>query len=325
MSSSPSHLVTGSDSPVSRLSFTPATPQATSASAGTWSPRRRITRSPSTTSPWPISRSAPPRRTTTGRSARICRRSTMRLERTSCTMPMRVLSATTPRKARFRQVPVSATSAASARLTPLKSVSVCSATMRATGLVLGPASALTLPADTRSETSSGVRPPSSGASMGTSSGASPIASRRLPAHSLSFAIRARLPRRGPGGLAPLRRRLVQPQNVANHCTHEAGQENIKRDTTRRRAEPRDERHLGREAEGPRKTKGGICWSDIIEPARWAGRKAPLKRNPRGQTPRGFMQGRTGALCGIRTRDLLLRRQTLYPAELREQRGRSIAD
>ena len=50
MSSEPASLVTGLLSPVRRLSLRPASPQMTSASAGTWSPRRSTRTSSSTTS-----------------------------------------------------------------------------------------------------------------------------------------------------------------------------------------------------------------------------------------------------------------------------------
>ena len=100
-------------------------------------------------------------------AVRIESLSTIRLARSSCTMPMTRLESTTPMKSMLRYWPVTMTSSASTRLTALKKVSVWSRTIWTTDLVLTSALVLTRPSATRSATSAEVSPTRDGGSCDT--------------------------------------------------------------------------------------------------------------------------------------------------------------
>ena len=165
---SPGCLRMRSLSPVRRLSFTLASPETTTASAGIWSPRPSFTRSSCTICSRSSSTSTPSRTTTAFLVARSVSLSTMRLERSACTTPMPVFSTTMPKKPMFFHEPVASTKRARTRLMRLKMVKRFSAKSSRTDLVLMPVLTLTLPVAMRCSTSAEVRPRASptGSDMG---------------------------------------------------------------------------------------------------------------------------------------------------------------
>ena len=121
-------------SPVSRDSFAAPCPLVTTASAITWSPARRITRSSATSASGAQVFSCPLRRTcAVGAFSRDNLRMVLRA-RSSGTVPISVFDTTTPRNSMFRQLPTSARQTASATFSPLKGVKRFSARICAVDL-----------------------------------------------------------------------------------------------------------------------------------------------------------------------------------------------
>jgi len=128
--SSPGLLSTASDSPVSiDSSICRARVSTTTASAGTWSPARRTSRSSRTTSAGAISASTPSRRTRARGAFSSARRSSAALARNSCTQPITAFeSAATPNSASCQR-PRRSSTRKHAPTIPLNSVKTLARTM----------------------------------------------------------------------------------------------------------------------------------------------------------------------------------------------------
>ena len=158
ISSSPGRFFTSLLSPVSRLSFTSHVPDTTSASAGIWSPRPSSMTSSRTNWSSGSSVRAPSRSTVAFELATMDRRSVVRFERISCTMPIAVLHTMTTMNSMFLYEPVTSTNTARITLMALNSVSVFSRTIWRTERVCTPASTFPSPRATRSSTSAALSP-----------------------------------------------------------------------------------------------------------------------------------------------------------------------
>ena len=129
MSSAPGAFFIRLLSPVSRLSFTSASPDITTASAGTWSPRPSTTTSSRTMSCSATSMRAPSRTTVACEPATMLRRSVVIFERISCTMPIITLHTMTIMNSMFLYEPVNSTNTAKITLMALNSVQTFSRTI----------------------------------------------------------------------------------------------------------------------------------------------------------------------------------------------------
>ena len=101
---------------------------------------------------------APSRSTVAFELATMDRRSVVRFERISCTMPIAVLHTMTTMNSMFLYEPVTSTNTARITLMALNSVSVFSRTIWRTERVCTPASTFTSPRATRSSTSAALSP-----------------------------------------------------------------------------------------------------------------------------------------------------------------------
>ena len=135
------------------------------ASAGTCSPARTHTKSPSTISAGATSISLPPRRTSTGEATRIDRRSSVIFARNSVTMPIPVLMMmTSPNTASFHD-PVSSTTTIAVRIIALNRVNTFARMIEPTERDVLLSVRLVWPCSTRVCTASSSRPCSSTCGM----------------------------------------------------------------------------------------------------------------------------------------------------------------
>ena len=153
MSSEPGCFLMRSLSPVSRLSFTSASPETTTASAGIWSPRPKRMMSSSTIWSRSSSTSAPSRTAMAFLEVSSVSLSTIFLDRMDWMTPIAVLRNTTNRNVRFLNEPVKMTRNAKITLIKLNSVQRFSMMSSLTDLVLSSMLRLILPAAMRSSTS----------------------------------------------------------------------------------------------------------------------------------------------------------------------------
>ena len=119
-SSSPGFFFISSASPVIRASFALHSPSTTTASAKIWPPAEKTTMSSRTISLVGIFRCLPSRMTAPCGSVSSVSLSSVRFERSSCTMPMAMLAMTTPMNMTFCQEPTASTQAASRKKSILK-------------------------------------------------------------------------------------------------------------------------------------------------------------------------------------------------------------
>ena len=156
---SPGRLGTGSFSPVRRASSRSRPSEAsTSASTGTWSPRRSTTTSSSTI--WTIRTGTRSPSRTTRASSWFSRaiRSRVRLAEYSCTTPMTTLATAARLKRRSNQRPSRTTTSAHRPMARLNSVSTCTRRMVARLREVSRGCAFVRPAASRSATSAWVSP-----------------------------------------------------------------------------------------------------------------------------------------------------------------------
>ena len=119
-SSSPGFFFISSASPVMSASFALHSPATTTASAKIWSPAENSTMSSRTISLVGIFRLRPSRMTAPWGAVSRVSLSSVRFERSSCTMPMAMFARTTPMNITFCQEPTASTQAARKKNSMLK-------------------------------------------------------------------------------------------------------------------------------------------------------------------------------------------------------------
>ena len=164
---SPADFGIGSDSPVSSDSSISRPSQCnTRPSVGTWSPVRSASTSSSTTAARSISPIAPSRTTRTRGVLSTANRSSVRLARSSWTIPIAELATITPPNRAFCQRPVAIVARNSATSRPLNGVTMFARRIAATVRLVGRSTVFARPASTRRCTSADVSPSSSFARTG---------------------------------------------------------------------------------------------------------------------------------------------------------------
>ena len=157
--SAPTALSTGSASPVrSDSSISSPVPSSTSPSTLIWSPGRRTIRSPRTSSFTAISPSVPSRITAARGALRTASRSSARLERTSCTMPMSVLATSTMPNSASRYSPTAMITTSNEPSRKLNGVSTLARTISVTVRLVGSGTSLVYPSALCRSTSARVSP-----------------------------------------------------------------------------------------------------------------------------------------------------------------------
>ena len=156
---SPGCFGTASDSPVSRdSSRSRPSEDRTSPSTGTWSPRRRATRSSSTTSARATVCREPSRTTVAPSWCSSAIRSSFRFAEYSCTTPMTTLATAARQNSRSSQRPRAMITAADRPMVRLKSVRTWTRRIVSSDRDVSSGWALVCPAATRSATCADVRP-----------------------------------------------------------------------------------------------------------------------------------------------------------------------